>query len=196
MTSRLLTILAFDLTWWPSFWPQVTQFQTWLRLHKGKHSEQVSFRLGQNCDFWSVNKLIVDNACWTTNEGQRVITISHPEHLLRWAKIKWKIPILHCQVYNKGSYQTVPLCWLIWSFNMYMCWRHVFTWQSSFISWFGDNSGIIFFLFHHKNVCCGYSVESPCQGASDEYQHVFYGEYLRKITLELSSNTLLQQVLW
>ena len=34
-----------------------------------------------------------------------------------------------------------------------------------------------FFLFLHKNICCGYSLEVPHQGASNEYpQHMFYGE--------------------
>ena len=32
----------------------------------------------------------------------------------------------------------------------------------------------IFFLFLHENVCCGYSLEAPRRGASNEYpQHVF-----------------------
>ena len=44
-----------------------------------------------------------------------------------------------------------------------------------------------FFLFLHKNICCGYSLEAPRQGASNEYpQHMFSwrnGEnYLRIIT--------------
>ena len=50
MTSRVLTNFSFDLTLWPSFWPQVTQYQTWSRFHKGKQSDQVSSRLGQNFD--------------------------------------------------------------------------------------------------------------------------------------------------
>ena len=49
MISRVLTIFSFDLNWWPSFWVQVTQFQSWPRFHWGKHSEQVSSRLGKNC---------------------------------------------------------------------------------------------------------------------------------------------------
>ena len=39
-----------------------------------------------------------------------------------------------------------------------------------------DKSGyqVIFFLFLHKNVCCGYSLEAPHQGTSNEYpQHMF-----------------------
>ena len=33
---------------------------------------------------------------------------------------------------------------------------------------------IIFFLFLHKNICCGYSLEAPRRGASNEYpQHMF-----------------------
>ena len=33
---------------------------------------------------------------------------------------------------------------------------------------------LIFFLCLHKNICCGYSLEVPCRGASNEYpQHMF-----------------------
>ena len=33
---------------------------------------------------------------------------------------------------------------------------------------------LIFFLFVHRNICCGYSLEAPCRGASNEYpQHMF-----------------------
>ena len=33
---------------------------------------------------------------------------------------------------------------------------------------------LIFFLFLHKNIRCGYSLEVPCQGTSNEYpQHMF-----------------------
>ena len=32
----------------------------------------------------------------------------------------------------------------------------------------------LFFLFLGKNICCGYSVQAPRQGASNEYpQHMF-----------------------
>ena len=43
----------------------------------------------------------------------------------------------------------------------------------------------IFFLFLHKNICCGYSLEAPHQGASNEYpQHIF----MEKIIPQLSPN--------
>ena len=33
---------------------------------------------------------------------------------------------------------------------------------------------LIFFLFVHENICCGYSLEAPRQGVSNEYpQHMF-----------------------
>ena len=48
-----------------------------------------------------------------------------------------------------------------------------------------------FSLVLHKNVCCGYSLESPRRGDSNEYlQHIFYGE-MWKIIPKLSSNTIL-----
>ena len=42
-----------------------------------------------------------------------------------------------------------------------------------------DKKGIriTFFIFLHKNICCGYSLEVHQGGASNEYpQHIFYGE--------------------
>ena len=37
------------------------------------------------------------------------------------------------------------------------------------------------FLFSHKDIGCGYSLEMPEQGTSNEYpQHVFCGEIRRK----------------
>ena len=50
VTARVLTRFSAYLAQWPSFWTQVTQFQTWPRFNKGKHFEQVSSRLGQNYD--------------------------------------------------------------------------------------------------------------------------------------------------
>ena len=33
----------------------------------------------------------------------------------------------------------------------------------------------IFFLFLDENICCGYSLEAPCQGTSNEYpQHTIF----------------------
>ena len=31
---------------------------------------------------------------------------------------------------------------------------------------------IIFFLFLHENICCGYSLEAPCHGASNKYHNI------------------------
>ena len=35
----MLTRFSFDLAWWPSFWPHLTQFQIWLRNHQDKHGK-------------------------------------------------------------------------------------------------------------------------------------------------------------
>ena len=46
-----------------------------------------------------------------------------------------------------------------------------------------DKSGyqVNIFLFQHENICCGYSLEVPCQGTSNKYpQHIFCWE-IRKI---------------
>ena len=40
---------------------------------------------------------------------------------------------------------------------------------------------LISFLFLHENICCGYSLEAPHRGASNEYHNIcFHGE-IRKI---------------
>ena len=45
--------------------------------------------------------------------------------------------------------------------------------------------GLIFFLFLHENICCGYSLEAPRRGASNEYHNIgFHGE-IRKMSLLL-----------
>ena len=50
VTTRVFTRFSADLAWWPSFWPQVTQFRTWPRYHQDKHFEQDSWWLLQKCD--------------------------------------------------------------------------------------------------------------------------------------------------
>ena len=42
-----------------------------------------------------------------------------------------------------------------------------------------------FFLFLQKNICCGYSLEAPRQGASNEYpQHIFSWRNKKKISID------------
>ena len=60
-TTRVLTRFSADFARWPSFWPQVTQFQTWPRNHQDKHFEQDSSWLLKKCDCSSVNKVIKTN---------------------------------------------------------------------------------------------------------------------------------------
>ena len=43
-------------------------------------------------------------------------------------------------------------------------------------------------MFISKSICCGYSLESPCRGDSNEYHNIgFYGE-ITKIIPKLSSH--------
>ena len=48
VASRVFTRFFHDLTYWPSFWPNVTHIRTWLRYCQDDHSEQVWWRLDQN----------------------------------------------------------------------------------------------------------------------------------------------------
>ena len=51
----------------------------------------------------------------------------------------------------------------------------------------------LFSPIFHKNICCGYSLEAPRRGASNEYHNLyFYGE-IRKIIPQLSLNTSPEQ---
>ena len=43
-----------------------------------------------------------------------------------------------------------------------------------------------FFLFLHKNIYCGYSLEAPYRGASNEYPQHMFSEEMEKIIPELS----------
>ena len=36
-------------------------------------------------------------------------------------------------------------------------------------------------LFLNKNVCCGYSLEAPCQGASNVYHNISFHVEIRKV---------------
>ena len=38
-----------------------------------------------------------------------------------------------------------------------------------------------YFFYSSIKTCCGYPLEAPCQGASNEYpQHIFHGEIQKK----------------
>ena len=41
---------------------------------------------------------------------------------------------------------------------------------------------ILFFLFFHENICCGYSLEVPRCGASNEYHNIRFCGEIRKIS--------------
>ena len=41
---------------------------------------------------------------------------------------------------------------------------------------------MIFFLFLNENICCGYSLEAPRRGASNEYDKICFLSEIRKIS--------------
>ena len=44
---------------------------------------------------------------------------------------------------------------------------------------------VIFVLFLHENICCGYSLEAPRRGASNEYHNIcFRGENYQYFWIE------------
>ena len=65
--------------------------------------------------------------------------------------------------------------------NSYEYPQHMFLWKTL------ENDPLTMFLWIHKNICCGYSLESPWRGDSNEYpQHMFLWinkkNYLKIIT--------------
>ena len=45
VASRVFTMFFYDLTYWPSFWPDMTHTRTWPRYCQDDHSEHVWWRL-------------------------------------------------------------------------------------------------------------------------------------------------------
>ena len=59
MASRAYTTFFLDLTWWPSFWPNMAHFHTISRYNQDKHSDHFSRVLDWKCGLYSVQKLFV-----------------------------------------------------------------------------------------------------------------------------------------
>ena len=52
MTPIVNTRFLYYLTYWPSFWPHMTQYQTWPRHHKHEHSDQLPRRSIEKYDLY------------------------------------------------------------------------------------------------------------------------------------------------
>ena len=59
VASRVLTRFFYDLTYWPSFWTDITHIQTWPRYCQDDHSEQVWYRLVQYCGLYSFHNVFL-----------------------------------------------------------------------------------------------------------------------------------------
>ena len=55
---------------------------------------------------------------------------------------------------------------------------------------------MISFLFLHENICCGYSLEAPCRGASNEYHNICFCGEIRKIWRGTSNEYPQHMFLW
>ena len=42
VACNVFTRFSYNLTYWPSFWPNMTHIQTWPRFHQSKHSDKFS----------------------------------------------------------------------------------------------------------------------------------------------------------
>ena len=67
-------------------------------------------------------------------------------------------------------------------FNNFFFWClcHLSIFLLALIRW---GSLIIFFLFLHGNICCGYSLEVPLRGAFNEYLNICLCGEIRKISI-------------
>ena len=52
VASRVFTRFFYDLTYWPSFWPDMTHIWTWLRYYQDKHSDKFSWWLDGKCGLY------------------------------------------------------------------------------------------------------------------------------------------------
>ena len=72
---------------------------------------------------------------------------------------------------------------ITWAFYSLQAIQRGINHSSSYGTFFNPKV-LIFFLFVHKNICCGYSLEVPRWGASNEYpQHMF--SWRHKTIIEL-----------
>ena len=61
---------------------------------------------------------------------------------------------------------------LVIKFSVYFN-RHVFV-MYSFLAPNKNDIHVIFFLFFYETICCGYPLEVPLQGTSNEYHNIFF----------------------
>ena len=65
LASRVFTRFSHDLTYWPSFWPNITNIWTWLRYCQDDLSEQVWWRLDKK--LWSLECSQGFSMIWPTD---------------------------------------------------------------------------------------------------------------------------------
>ena len=59
VASIAMTRFFYDLTQWPSFWPQMTNIQTWPRSHQDTCTQQFSWWLSKKCDLYCNDKVFL-----------------------------------------------------------------------------------------------------------------------------------------
>ena len=113
---------------------------------------------------------------WTTTEdGQRVITIAHTEHLLRWAKNKHKKHCLRmvssknywaCEGVRKKCHSIT--LWLIKLSLRKHAYSNTLKFYPQKMAIFQIKNSDIFHI-SAQNIDCGYLLEPPRRGGSNEY---------------------------
>ena len=91
MTSKVLTWFSFDLAWWLSFWPQVTQIGIWPRNHQDKQFEQFSgscfLHAGIKLELQKLKNSKETDNCPTWISGKERMTMEN---------ISWSISMKEC----------------------------------------------------------------------------------------------------
>ena len=64
VTARVLTRFSAGLAWWPSFWPQLTQFRTWPKNRKDKHLSKSRDNCLKNVTARVITRFSADLAMW------------------------------------------------------------------------------------------------------------------------------------
>ena len=64
VNSRILTRFSFNLTWWPSFWPQVTKIWTWTKIIKTNILSKIHDDDSKNVTSWVLTRFSFDLAKW------------------------------------------------------------------------------------------------------------------------------------
>ena len=101
--------------------------------------------------------------------------------IILWGYARWLKP-----TYQTCSYKIstpFPLMRLIWGHGYLIYLKYSDSIALDKMLFFSNSKLLIFFLFLHKNICCGYSLEAPRWGASNEYHNICFHPEIKHMFL-------------